>query len=147
MGSIRFQYRALHDVVIAYVDWTLETQADVSAWHAEYDAYFRPRFSRKVDLILELSKFHFNPVVADSFARSRIQVLSEYTIRSYRVQQSVRERTFMYTSSARRGTPANHYESIDEALKALLEDRAKAADAAVASSPAPAPPGKGGGAP
>src|ERR1700722_7785501 len=112
MGRIRFQYRALHDVVIAHVDWNLETEADVAAWQAEYEAYFQSRFPHKVDLILELSKFHFSPGVSDSFARCRAQVLSQYTVRSYRVQQAVRERTFMYTSSVRRGTPANHYDTI-----------------------------------
>jgi hypothetical protein len=134
MARIRFQYRALYDVVIAYVNCTLETEADVAAWQAEYEAYFKGQFSRKVDLILELSKFHFAPAVADSFARCRASILSEFTIRSYRVQQRVRERTFMYTSSARRGTPANHYESIGEALKALLDDRARAAEAGGAPS-------------
>jgi hypothetical protein len=142
MGRIRFQYRALHDVVIAYVDWTLETEQDVAAWEAEYAAYFQSKFSRKVDLILELSKFHFNPSVAESFARSRAQVLSQFTVRSYRVQQNVRERTFMYTTSARRGTPANHFETIDEAIEALLADRAKANEGI-----GTVPPGKGAGTP
>jgi hypothetical protein len=126
MGSIRFQYRALHDVVIAYVDWSLETEADVLEWARAYDAYFAKRFSRKVDLILELSKFHFSPKVGESFARQRARVLSEFTVRSYRVQQNARERTFMYTRSVREGTPANHFASIGEALTALLGDRAKA---------------------
>jgi len=35
MGRIGFQYRALHDVVIAHVDWTLDTEADVVAWFGE----------------------------------------------------------------------------------------------------------------
>src|ERR1700679_1423323 len=83
MSKIRFQYRALYDVVVAYGDCALETEADVVAWHGEYDAYFRARFTRKVDLILELSKFHFNPKLADSFGRHRARVLSEFTIRSY----------------------------------------------------------------
>ncbi len=126
MGRIRFQYSALYDAVIAYVEWNLETEADVIAWQAEYETYFKARFQRKVDLILELSKFHFNPSLADSFARRRAQVLGEFTTRSYRVQQNVRERTFMYTSSARTGTPANNFETVGAALKALLSDRAKA---------------------
>src|SRR5579862_7143295 len=120
MGNIRFQYRAVHDVVIAYVDWNLETEADVLAWAAECTTYFRGRFHRKMDLILELSKFHVNPKVLDSCGRHRAHFLEEFVLRSYRVNLRVRERTSMYTSRARGGPPANHFETIEEALNALL---------------------------
>ncbi len=122
MGRISFQYRALY-VVIAHVEYSLETEADVVAWSREYEAYFTQWFRRKVDLILELSQFHFSPKVAQSFAHHRALVLSRFTVRSYRVRQNVRERTFMYTTSARAGTPANQFDSIGDALNALLSDR------------------------
>jgi hypothetical protein len=124
-GRIRFLYRTLYDVVIAYVDWRIETEEDLSAWCREYDAYFKGRFSRKVDLILELSKFRLNPRVAPEFGVQRARILEEFTNRSYRVKQAAPERTFMYTARVLKGGPANHFETIDEALKALLEDRAR----------------------
>lgn len=124
-GQIKFVHRALLDVVIAYVDWTIETEADCIAWYDEYKKYFTGRFTRKVDLILELSKFHVNPKTATHFGKFRARVLDEFTNRSYRVKQHALERTFMYTSAALHGAPANHYESIDQAIEALVADRAK----------------------
>jgi hypothetical protein len=124
-GKIRFDHRALLDVVIAYVDWNLETKDDVHAWHKEYRDYFTRHFNHKVDLILELSNFHVNPQIATYFGKYRAMVLSEYTNLSYRVNQASRERTFMYTSSAIHGAPANQYETIKQAMDALILDREK----------------------
>lgn len=122
-GRIKFSYRAQHDVVVAEVHWTLETEEDVLAWCQEYDAYFKSKFDRKVDLILELSHFHVNPRVASVLGKHRARILGEYTTRSYRVNQAPRERAFMNTSSVLHGAPANHFESIDAAVAALLADR------------------------
>jgi hypothetical protein len=122
-GQIKFVHRALLDVVIAYVDWTIETEEDCLAWCDEYKRYFTGRFNRKVDLILELSKFHVNPRIATHWGKYRAQVLGEFTSRSYRVKQSALERTFMYTSSVLHGAPANHFQTIDQAIEALIKDR------------------------
>jgi hypothetical protein len=122
-GRIKFSYRAVLDVVVADVDWTVETEEDVLQWYEEYRAFFSGRFPRKVDLILELSKFHISPRIATLLGEYRARVLAEFTRRSYRVNQAHRERTFMYTSSALHGAPANHYESIEDAIKAMLADR------------------------
>ena len=42
-GRIKFSHRALLDVVIAEVDWNVETEDDVLAWHEEYRAFFTGR--------------------------------------------------------------------------------------------------------
>jgi hypothetical protein len=130
-GKIKFTYRAAIDVVVAKVDWSLETEQDVMTWCAEYKSYFHGRFNHKVDLILELSNFHVNPRVAAVFGKHRAQILGEFTNRSYRVNQQSRERTLMYTSSALHGAPANHFTSIEAAVAALLADRKR--DGAAAS--------------
>jgi hypothetical protein len=122
-GNVKFTYRAHLDYVVAKVDWSLETEDDVLAWDKQYRSYFNAHFNRKVDLILELSDFQVNPRIGTFFGQHRAQILSEFTNRSYRVNQSSRERTFMYTSSALHGAPANHYPSIDAAVEALLADR------------------------
>jgi hypothetical protein len=122
-GTIKFSYRAAVDVVVATVDWSLDTEEDVLKWYEEYRAYFVGRFPRKVDLILELSDFHVNPRLGVLFGQYRAEILNEFTNRSYRVNQRSRERTFMYTSSALHGAPANHFTSIDAAIGALLADR------------------------
>lgn len=127
MGDhIRFDYRRLSDVVIAYVDWSLESEKDVQVWMEEYRRYFTQNFDHKVDVIFELSKFHVSPKIATYFGKYRAQMLSEYTNLTYRVHISSREQTFMYTSSAIHGAPANHFDSIEDALQALLRDRASA---------------------
>lgn len=126
-GTIKFSYRAAIDVVVATVEWSLETEDDVLNWYEEYKAYFAGRFPRKVDLILELSDFHVNPKIGTVFGQYRAQILNEFTNRSYRVNQRSRERTYMYTSSALHGAPANHFTSIDAAIAALLADREAAA--------------------
>jgi hypothetical protein len=124
-GKIHFMYRALYDVVIAHVEWDIDTEEDLSAWAREYDVYFKKRFTRKVDLVLELSKFHVNPRLAEPFGKLRMRILGDYAHRSYRVRQGPRERAMMNTSRAMHGAPANHFETIDDALKAMLEERAK----------------------
>ncbi|HXX68414.1 MAG TPA: hypothetical protein VEK07_14590 [Polyangiaceae bacterium] len=122
-GTINFSYRPAVDAVVATVDWSLETEEDVRSWYEEYRAYFVGRFRRKVDLILELSDFHVSPTVATLFGQYRARILDQFTKRSYRVNQRSRERTFMYTSAALHGAPANHFTSIDAAIAALLADR------------------------
>jgi hypothetical protein len=114
----------MHDVVVADVDWKLETDEDVVLWCREYDTYFAGRFNRKVDLILELSQFHVNPRVGAIFGKERARILHAYTVRSYRVNQPARERAFMNTSSVLHGAPANHFDSIEAAVAALIADRA-----------------------
>jgi hypothetical protein len=123
LGRINFQYRCLHDVVIAYVDWHIETLEDLDAWYAQYEAYFRGRFPRKVDLILELSKFRLSPKVVGRFRELRNRILDDYTVRSYRVNEPPMERAMMYAGAVLNGGPANHYETIEAALAALIEDR------------------------
>jgi hypothetical protein len=124
-GHIQFQYRCQHDVVIAYVDWRLETTEDLEIWYGQYVSYFKGRFPRKVDLILELSKFRLDSRLAPQFREYRNRILRDYTYRSYRVNEPAKERALMYTGYVLTGGPANHFDSIDDAMRTLLEDRAK----------------------
>jgi hypothetical protein len=123
LGRINFQYRCLYDVVIAYVDWHIETLEDLDAWYAQYEAYFKGRFPRKVDLILELSKFRLSPKVVGRFRELRNRILDDYTVRSYRVREPPMERAMMYAGAVLKGGPANQYDTIEAALAALICDR------------------------
>lgn len=127
-GQIHFQYRCLHDVVLAYVDWHLETPEDLDLWYAQYESYFKGRFPGKVDLILELSKFKLSPRLAPRFRELRNRILQDYTHRSYRVKEPAIERAMMYAGYVLHGGPANHFDTIEDALTALLEDRASGDD-------------------
>jgi hypothetical protein len=124
-GNIRFQHRALLDAVIAYVDWSLETEDDVIAWHEAFTVYFGP-LRRKFDLILECSSFRVNPRILSIFTEHRIAILRAYTLRSYRVRQQPAQKAILKASTAQIGTAPNEYDTIDAALAALLHDRAQA---------------------
>jgi hypothetical protein len=127
LGQIHFQYRCLHDVVIAHVDWHLETVDDLDVWFKQYEAYFEGRFAEKVDLVLELSKFRLSPRIAPRFRELRSTILARYVNRSYRVKEPNMERAMMYAGAVLNGGPANHFDSMEEALAALLRDRAEGA--------------------
>lgn len=126
-GQIQFQYRCLHDVVIAYVDWRLETLEDLEVWAKQYDTYFEGRFTEKVDLVLELSKFRLSPRIAPRFRELRSAILNKYVNRSYRVNEPTMERAMMYAGAVLNGGPANQFDSIEDALAALARDRADGA--------------------
>jgi hypothetical protein len=126
LGRINFQYRCVHDVVIAYVDWQLETMEDLEVWARQYETYFEGRFAEKVDLVLELSKFRLSPRLAPRFRELRNGILTKYINLSYRVNEAPMERAMMYAGSVLNGGPANEFESIDAALAALMRDRAAA---------------------
>jgi hypothetical protein len=125
LGRINFQYRCLHDVVIAYVDWHLETMEDLEIWARQYETYFEGRFSDKVDLVLELSKFRLSPRLAPRFRELRNGILTKYVNLSYRVNEPTMERAMMYAGAVLNGGPANEFDSIDDALAALMRDRAE----------------------
>jgi hypothetical protein len=129
LGRIHFQYRCLHDVVLAYVDWHLETMEDLEIWAGQYETYFHGRFTDKVDLVLELSKFRLSPRLAPRFRELRNGILTKYVNLSYRVNEPAMERAMMYAGSVLNGGPANAFDSIDEAIAALLRDRAERAPA------------------
>lgn len=125
LGQIQFQYRCLHDVVIAHVDWRLETLEDLEVWFKQYETYFEGRFTRKVDLVLELSKFRLSPRVTPRFRELRTVILTKWVNRSYRVNEPTMERAMMYAGSVLNGGPANQFDSIEEALETLARDRAE----------------------
>jgi hypothetical protein len=129
LGRIHFQYRCLHDVVLAYVDWHLETMEDLEVWAGQYHTYFEGRFTEKVDLVLELSKFRLSPRLAPRFRELRNGILTKYVNLSYRVNEPVMERAMMYAGSVLNGGPANAFDSIEDALAALMRDRAEGAPA------------------
>jgi len=126
LGQIHFQYRCLHDVVIAHVDWHLETMDDLEVWARQYETYFEGHFTEKVDLVLELSKFRLSPRLAPRFRQLRNGILTKYVNLSYRVKEPTMERAMMYAGSVLHGGPANEFDSIEDALAALARDRAEA---------------------
>lgn len=66
-GAIEFEYDVARDVVIATPHWRIETEDDVRAWYAQYEAYFEP-LGRRVDVVFVLDHFDLRPRSACSGA-------------------------------------------------------------------------------
>ena len=126
-GKITFQFRAEHDVLVAVVDWRIDSEDDLKPWYDAYADYFRAHFRRKVDVIFDLTRFHLSPRIARRFGEVRAELLREFTDRTYRVSLTPAVRVAMYTSHVLHGAPANEFPSIDAALAQLHRDRAKRA--------------------
>jgi hypothetical protein len=124
-GKLKIQYLAEHDVLVVTVNWALETENDVERWEEAYASYFRTHFKRKVDVILELTRFRIHPRIARRFGEVRAKILREYTTRSYRVNADSVVKTAMYTSHVLYSAPANEFRTIDAALRQIATDRAR----------------------
>jgi hypothetical protein len=128
--KIKFRYLAEHDVVLATVEWQLDSQKDVEDWQKAYEDYFsRNHKGRKVDVIFELSKFSVSPRMGAAFGEARAKMMTEFTRRTYRVNLDDATRTAMYTSRVLHGAAANEFDSVEDAIAQLKLDRASDAKA------------------
>jgi len=123
-SKIKFRYLAEHDVVLAHVEWLLDSKKDVEDWLSAYEDYFtRHHAGRKVDVIFELSKFSVSPRVAAAFGEARAKMMAAFTKRTYRVNLDDATKVAMYTSRVLHGAAANEFSTIDQALAQLKADR------------------------
>lgn len=123
-SKIKFRYLAEHDVVLAHVEWLLESKKDVDDWLSTYEDYFtRNHTGRRVDVIFELSRFSVTPRMAAAFGEARAKMMAAFTQRTYRVNLDDQTRVAMYTSRVLHGAAANEFSSVDEALAQLRADR------------------------
>ncbi|HEY4103033.1 MAG TPA: hypothetical protein VGM44_04045 [Polyangiaceae bacterium] len=124
-SRIKFRYLAAHDVLLIHVDWPIETLEDIADWTRAFQDYFaRQDQGRKMDMIIELSKFSVATRVRAAFGEARAKVLKAYAGRSYRVNLDASARVAMYTSRVLHGAEANDFPTIDDALAQLKADRA-----------------------
>jgi hypothetical protein len=119
-----FDYDEVHDVVTAnFEDCILNNSLDVARWRTEVEGYLS-RYPSKVDLLINLDGLVVKYTAGRVFGRERTQVLARYTRRSFRFGGDEMTKMFVSTSGAINGAAVNVYRSRDEALKALLADRA-----------------------
>lgn len=85
------------------------TEDDLDPWYEAYASYFRKHFKRKVDVILDLTRFHLNPRIARRFGEVRARVLREFTERSYRVNADAVVKTAICTSHVLQGAPRTNF--------------------------------------
>ncbi len=123
--KIKFRYFAEHDVVLAAVEWQLDSQKDIDEWLKTYEDYFSRNYKgRKVDVIFELSKFSVSPRMGAAFGEARAKMMAAFTRRTYRVHVDDATKTAMYTSRVLYGAAANEFDSVDDAIAQLKLDRA-----------------------
>jgi hypothetical protein len=108
---------------IHYQPVTLATAADVAAFAAEID-HAMTKLGKKVDIIVNLGELCVKPAVVRVYDETRQRMLNDYAQRAYRYSGAGLVRTKILTSSTLHGQNANVFLSFEQALEALLADRA-----------------------
>jgi hypothetical protein len=122
--KMTFDYDEEHDVVTAtFEDCILNNSLDVARWRTEVEGHLS-KFPSKVDLLINLDGLVVKYTAGRVFGRERSEVLSRYTLRSFRFGGDEMTKMFVSTSGVINGAAVNVYRSRDEALRALLMDRA-----------------------
>ena len=134
--KMSFDYDEQHDVVTAtFEDCILNNSLDVARWRTEVEGYLS-KYPSKVDLLINLDGLVVKYTAGRVFGRERTEVLSRYTLRSFRFGGDEMTKMFVSTSGVINGAAVNVYKSRDEALKALLADRASGGNSAAAGKKA-----------
>ncbi|HYO72412.1 MAG TPA: hypothetical protein VEU33_40710 [Archangium sp.] len=122
--KMSFDYDEEHDVVTAtFEDCILNNSLDVARWRTEVEGHLS-KYPSKVDLLIDLNGLVVKYTAGRVFGRERSEVLSRYTLRSFRFGGDEMTKMFVSTSGVINGAAVNVYRSRDEALRALLADRA-----------------------
>lgn len=127
--KMNFDYDEEHDVVTAtFEDCILNNSLDVARWRTEVEGHLS-KYPSKVDLLINLNGLVVKYTAGRVFGRERSEVLSRYTLRSFRFGGDEMTKMFVSTSGVINGAAVNVYRSRDEALRALLADRASGGSA------------------
>lgn len=127
--KMNFDYDEEHDVVTAtFEDCILNNSLDVARWRTEVEGHLS-KYPAKVDLLINLDGLVVKYTAGRVFGRERSEVLSRYTLRSFRFGGDEMTKMFVSTSGVINGAAVNVYRSRDEALRALLADRASGGSA------------------
>lgn len=122
--SMFFDYDGKHDVVTAtFKDVVLNTAEDVERWRKDVEERLE-KFNGKVDLLIDLSGLVVKFTAGRVFGQARSEVLERYARRSFRFGGDDVTRMFVNTSGMIRGAATNTFKTREEALAALLADRA-----------------------
>ncbi|OJT25526.1 hypothetical protein BO221_06540 [Archangium sp. Cb G35] len=134
--KMTFDYDEVHDVVTAtFQDCILNNSLDVARWRTEVEGHLS-KYPSKVDLLINLDGLVVKYTAGRVFGRERSEVLSRYTLRSFRFGGDEMTKMFVSTSGVINGAAVNVYRSRDEALRALLVDRASGGPAPVSGKKA-----------
>lgn len=128
MGTIDFEYDAARDVVIATPRWQLETEDDVRAWYAQYEAYFEP-LGRRMDVVFVLDDFDIRPAIGVFWGEHRARMQQRYTRYSVRIHLRLGVKLYVGTSGKRHGAMTDEAADLESAFALLEEMRRRGEDA------------------
>jgi hypothetical protein len=131
-----WHYDAAHDLVtLRYADLMLESDADVAWFEQECEAFWRrfhesrPNVVRK-DLLVDMTGIVVKPAVASAWNATRGRMAEKYITKTYRFGSGGLDRrtaTAVHLGQVLQKTDGTIYADRDQALSALLADRAAAA--------------------
>jgi hypothetical protein len=129
-GKMIWQYDARHDVVtLEYEGVVLETDADVAAFVQAGDVFWKrfdadKRAHERKDLLVDMSGLVVKPTVATAWNAARGYMVQRYLRNTYRFSAERRTATAVHLGQVLQKVDGTIYASRDEALTALLADRA-----------------------
>jgi hypothetical protein len=130
-GKMIWEYDAQHDVVtLGYEGVVLETDADVAAFVQAGDAFWK-RFDadklahERKDLLVDMSGLVVKPTVATAWNAARGYMVQRYLRNTYRFGGERRTTTAVHLGHVLQRVDGTIYASREEALAALLADRAQ----------------------
>ena len=128
--TISLRYVPEHDFVLtSYTDVILRDEKDAARWRREVSAQFRKIGKKPVDVIIDLRCLIVKPSAGAADGAQRAIIIEEFCRRTYRFGGDLATRTSVYTSAVLHGAHANVYATYDDAVRALLHDRARDAEA------------------
>ena len=122
--KIEHQYDPTYRVItIRFADVSLASRADVDRWRNESEAHYQ-RLGVKADCLVDLDGLDVHAAVRRQWTEARLYLAERYMKKVYRFNGSARTKTVVYTGSVLAKAGGEVYPSREEALAALLRDRA-----------------------
>jgi hypothetical protein len=129
-GRLVWRYeRELDVVTLAYANLVIETAEDVAWFEEQCEAFWR-RFhhsdqpgSRK-DLVVDMNGIVVKPTAASAWNEARARLAQKYLAKTYRFGGERRTVTAVHLGQVLQRTDGTIYGSREEALAALMADRA-----------------------
>jgi len=124
--TVTLHYVQEHDFVLtSYVDVVLRDSRDAIRWRRDVSAQFRQIGKIPVDVIIDLRGLVVKPSGGRAYGEQRALIIQEFCKQTYRFGGDLPTRTSVYTSAVLHGAQANVYATYQDALRALLQDRAR----------------------
>jgi hypothetical protein len=126
MSSTKITYVKEHDcLLLTYGEIELRTPDDVEVLGEDL-THKLAGFHRRMDLVINFGGLVVKSAAAASFAELRKLLVERYLLGTYRFGGTAAMRTAVHTSAVITNTPSRLFETYEQAIEALLRDRAAA---------------------